>query len=88
VLAVIREEKTQAGRRTRIWDHDIKMSLEEIGLESVVNDLAQNRDKWRTLMSALKTFRFRISCGEIVITLLAEELVPYQEWLFFVQLIP
>lgn len=68
MLVVIREEKTQVGRCTRIWDQNIKMGLEEIGLESVVNDPAQNRDKWRTLMSALKTFRFRISCGEMGIS--------------------
>lgn len=44
MLVVIRVGKSQVGRSTHRWEHNIKMDLKENDLESVVNDLAQNRD--------------------------------------------
>jgi hypothetical protein len=60
--------KSQIGRSTYRWKHNIKIDHKENGLESVVNDLAQNRDNWRALVIAAKTFRLRKTCGEMGIS--------------------
>jgi len=63
VLVMIRVRKRQVGRSPHRWEHSIKMDLKEHSLERVINDLAQNRDKWLALVNAVKTFRHRITCG-------------------------
>jgi hypothetical protein len=63
VLVVIGVGKSQVRRSKHRWEHNIQMNLKENGLESLVNDLAQNRDKWRAVVSAVKTFRLRITWG-------------------------
>ena len=68
MLVVIDVGKSQVGRSTHRWEHNIKMGLKENGLESVVNYIVQNRDKWRALVSAVKTFRLRITCRKMGIS--------------------
>jgi hypothetical protein len=54
VLVGKREGKRPLGRSTRRWENTIKMDLKEIGREGVNwIDLAQDRDRWRALMSKL-----------------------------------
>ena len=65
MLVAIREGKNLVGRRTRRWEYNIKMDLKDNGLESVVKDTAQNRDKCRALVNVVKKFRLHITCGEM-----------------------
>jgi hypothetical protein len=50
------EGKRQLGRPRRRWEDGIRMDLGEIGLGGGVVDwirLAQDRDRWRAVMSAV-----------------------------------
>ena len=52
------EGKSPLGRQRRRWDDNIKMDLREVG--RVCGDwmeLAQNRDRWRALVSTVMNFR-------------------------------
>jgi len=52
------EGKLLLGRRRRRWEDNIKMDLQEVGgggMEWI--DLAQDRDRWRTLVSAVMDLR-------------------------------
>ena len=42
-----------------IWEDTIKMFLDEIGRSVDWNDLADNREKWRDLVSALMSILFQ-----------------------------
>ena len=50
--------KTPLGRLRRRWEDNIKMDLEEVrrGCGDWM-ELAQNRDRWRALVSKVMTFR-------------------------------
>jgi len=53
------EGKRQLGRPRRKWVENIRMDLQEVGCG--YNDwigLAQDRDRWRTLVSAVTNIRF------------------------------
>ena len=52
-----RGEET-AGRPRRRWEDNIRMDLQEVGLgyEDWIA-LAQDRDRWRALVSAVRNFR-------------------------------
>ena len=46
------------GRRKRRWDDNIKMDLEEVGRGcGDWMELAQDRDRWRALVSTVMNFR-------------------------------
>jgi hypothetical protein len=46
--------KKQLGRPRRRWDDNIKMDLQELVCEGVdCIELAQNRDRWRDLVTAV-----------------------------------
>ena len=52
------EGKRTLGRPRRRWEDSIKMDLQEVGCEGV--DwivLAQDRDKWRAVVTAVMNFR-------------------------------
>ena len=52
------EGKRPLGRPKRRWEDNIKMDLQEVGVE--YEDwigLAQDRDRWRKLMSAVMNLR-------------------------------
>ena len=54
------EEKKPLGRPRRRWEDNIKMDLQELGYgELDWIELAQDRDRWRTLVNAMK-------CGEFL----------------------
>ena len=61
------ERKRPLGRPRRRWEDNIKMDLEEVGRgceDWMV--LAQGRDRWRALVSAVMNFEVSIKCGEFV----------------------
>jgi hypothetical protein len=52
------EGKRRLGRRRRRWEEGIRMDLKEIGLGSVDwIRLAQDRDRWRAVVSAVMNLR-------------------------------
>jgi hypothetical protein len=52
------EGKRPLGRPRRRWEDNIKMDLQEVGLEcGDWIELAQDRARWRPLMSTVKNLR-------------------------------
>jgi hypothetical protein len=52
------EERRPLGRQRRRWDDGIRMYLREIGLGGVdCIRLAQDRDRWRAVVSAVMNLR-------------------------------
>jgi hypothetical protein len=52
------EGKRPLGRPRRRWEDDIKMGLQEVGKGcNVWMELAQDRDRWRALVSTVKNLR-------------------------------
>ena len=52
------EGKRPLGRPRRRWDNNIRMDLQDVGLgyENCIG-LAQDRDRWRALVSAVRNLR-------------------------------
>jgi len=52
------EGKRSIGRPRRRWEDNIKMDLQEVGCGSIVwIDLAQDKNRWRTLVKAAMNLR-------------------------------
>ena len=52
------EGKRPLGRPRRRWEDNIKMDLQEVGVGcGDWMELAQDRDRWRTLVSTVMNFR-------------------------------
>jgi hypothetical protein len=51
------EGKRQLGRPRRRWEDNIKMVLQEFGVVGDWMELAQDRDRWRALVSTVKNLR-------------------------------
>ena len=52
------EGKRPLGRPRRRWEYNIKMDLEEVGKScGDWKELAQDRDWWRAILSAVMNFR-------------------------------
>ena len=61
------EGKGPHGRPRRRWEDNIKMDLEEVGRGcGDWMELAQDRDRWRALVSAVMNLRGSIKCGEFL----------------------
>ena len=57
-------EKRPLGRPRRGWEDNIKMDLEEVGRGcGDWMELAQDRDRWRALVSTVMNFGGSIKCG-------------------------
>ena len=58
VLARKHEEKRPLGRPRSRWEDNIKMDLQEVGGgRGDWMELAQDRDRWRTLAGTVRDFR-------------------------------
>ena len=58
VLVGKTEGKRQLGRSRDRWEDNIKMNLQEVGCGDVDwTELAQDRDRWQTLVNAVMTVR-------------------------------
>jgi hypothetical protein len=56
------EGKRPLGRPRRRWEDGIRMDLREIGLRGVdLIRLAQDRDRWRAVVSAVMNLRVLVS---------------------------
>ena len=51
------EGKRPLARPRRRWEDNIKMGLQEVGRGCGGMELAQDRDKWRALVSMVMNFR-------------------------------
>jgi hypothetical protein len=52
------EGRRQLGRSRRRWENNIKMDLQEVGWGDMDwIDMAQDRDRWRALVSAVMNLR-------------------------------
>jgi hypothetical protein len=52
------EEKRALGRHRRRWEDNIKMDLQEVGCGNMDwVDMAQDRDRWRALVSTVMNLR-------------------------------
>jgi len=61
------EGKRPLGRSRRRWEDNIKMDLQEVGCGCMDwIEPAQDRDRWRTLVSAVMNLRGSIKCGEFL----------------------
>jgi hypothetical protein len=51
------EGRRPLGRPRRRWEDNIKMDLQEVGWGMDWIELAQDRDRWRTLVNAVMNLR-------------------------------
>ena len=58
VLVAKPDGKRPLGKSRHRWEDDMKVDLQELGLEGIDwIDLAQDREKWRTLVNAVTNLR-------------------------------
>jgi len=61
------EERRPLGRPRRRWADDIRTDLQEVGCGYMDwIGLAQDRDRWRTLVSAVMNFSGSVKCEEFL----------------------
>ena len=57
VLVRNTEGERPLGRPRCRWEDNIKMDLQKVGCEGVDCDLAQDRDRWQTVVNAVMKLR-------------------------------
>ena len=58
VLVVKHEGRRPLGRPRRRWEDNIKMDLQEVGCQGMDwIELAQDKDRWRVVVSTVMNFR-------------------------------
>jgi hypothetical protein len=63
------EGKRPFGRPRRRWEENIKMALQEVGRGcGHWMELAQDRDRWRALVSTVMNFRVSYNAGNFLIS--------------------
>ena len=63
------EDKRPLGRPRHRWEDDIKMDLLEVGCGGMDwIDLAQVRDRWRALVTAVMNLRVPQTAGNLLIS--------------------
>ena len=60
------EGKRPLGRPRRRWEDNIKMDLQEVGGGGDWMELAQDRDRWRALVSTVMNLGGSIKYGEFL----------------------
>ena len=61
------EGKGPLGRPRRRWEDNIKMDLQEVGCGGMDwIDVAEDRDRWRTLVNAVMNFRVPYNVGNFL----------------------
>ena len=61
------EGKRPLGRPRRRWEDNIKMDLQEVGCGGMDwIELAQNRDRWRTLVTVVTNIRVPENAGNFL----------------------
>jgi len=61
------EGRRPLGRPRRRWVDNISLDLQEVGCGYMdCHGLAQDRDMWRTLVSAVMNLRVSVKCGEFI----------------------
>ena len=61
------EGKRRLERPRRRWVDNIRTDLQEVGYRCMDwIGLAQDRDRWRTLVSAVMNLRVSVKCGEFL----------------------
>ena len=61
------EGKRPLGRPRRRWVDNVRMNLQEVGCGYMDwIGLAQDRDSWRTLVSAVMNLRVYVKCAEFL----------------------
>ena len=61
------EGRRPLGRPRRRWVDNIRMDLQEVGCGYMDwIGLAQDRDRWRTFVSAVMNLRGSVKCGEFL----------------------
>jgi hypothetical protein len=67
VLVGKSEGKRPRGRPRHIWEHNIKMDLQEVGCGGMGwIDLAQGRDRWHALVNAVMNLRVPYNAGNFL----------------------
>jgi hypothetical protein len=70
--------KRPLGRPRRRWEYNIKMDLQEDGgVGEYRIELAQDRDRWRAVVSTVRKFGFHNNAGNILTT--CKDLLAFQK---------